>query len=194
MAGERGCSECAKFLPPTVPGGVKTWRHLAGPPHACSIPARSGPCTALPKGQPRARLFPRMGAGWGGKAGEQLAKSATAGPADGEAARPPAPREASAPRMWGHDALDNHGAPCVQAWAMAERERAGRPDAVFRSFSFFFGGGKGMRGAQNAVFGTPNSVDRCFFTRGPWWTVNFKKEKYLNLFFFKKFRSTTVHV
>ena len=29
MAGERGCSECAKFLPPTVPGGAKpgdTWQ------------------------------------------------------------------------------------------------------------------------------------------------------------------------
>ena len=65
--------------------------------------------------------------------------------------------------MRGHEAMDNHGAPFVQAWAMAERERAGRPEA---------GGWGDGEGRENAVFGTPNSMDRWFFTRGPWWTVS----------------------
>ena len=30
-------------------------------------------------------------------------------------------------------------------------------------------------------------VDRCFFTRGPWWTVNFKKEIFLENSFFENY-------
>merc|ERR1712051_968237 len=146
-----------------------------------------------PEGPAARSTTPRMGAGRGGKAGEQLAKSATAGPADGEAARPPAPREASAPRMWGHDALDNHGAPCVQAWAMAERERAGRPEA--RGW-----GGRAMGREKRCVrhtklrgplvFHTWTVVDRGSGSRGPLffhtWTVadrKFLKKKSFKFYF-----------
>merc|ERR1712051_968238 len=163
MAGEQGCPECANILPPTVSSVVKpgdTWlvRPIPAPyRHAQGHARRSR------RASHALDFFPEWAPGGEGRPASSSRSQRRQGLPTGRLL---------ALRRRGKQALLACGAMtrwitmallvCKRGPWQSVRGLGGRRQEV---------GGGGRWDAKNAVFGTLNSVDRWFFTRGPWWTV-----------------------